>query len=569
MSTPINYRADIDGLRGIAVLAIVLYHSGTFQIRGGFTGVDVFFVISGFLITSILDRELTRGTFSLAGFYERRARRIIPALIATLCLAWLVSFAVLLPHDFKAFSGSLAGAVTFTSNMVFWRDTGYFAAPADTKPLLHTWSLAIEEQFYVLFPLVLVAVHRRGRRATQVVIGLIALCSFSLSLWATYHAPKAAFYLAPMRAWELMLGSLVALEAFPAPARQSTADCLTALGLGLVLCGLFVVSPTSAFPGVVATLPCVGAALIVHGGLRARTAVGALLSWRPLVFIGLISYSLYLLHWPVLVLARYYAIWPLREYQGALLLAGAGGLAVVSWRWIERPFRQPQRSVSYTRLTVAAGAAVVLLLGVAGEGYVTDGFAARYPDYAHRGDTDRVAADNDRRCFLVNQPFADWQGTDCFLSRRGKSVTLLWGDSFSAHLVPGIVNNLGSIDDDILQYSVASCAPILDQENSQHMECRALAEQALTIIKTYAVSKVILACRWELERERYPSFLEGIRRTIAVLQSMGTHVIVVGQTPTFTFSDTRDLEYRMRHRHLSTTTAYAFLAFEPSLFRLQ
>ena len=483
-------------------------------------------------------------------------------LIATLCLAWLASYAVLLPHDFKAFSASVAGAVTFTSNMVFWRDTGYFAAPADTKPLLHTWSLAIEEQFYVLFPLVLVAVHRRGRRATQVVIGLIALCSFSLSLWAMSCAEGGV-----LPGPDASLGAdarFARLEAFPAPARQSTADCLTALGLGLVLCGLFVVSPTSAFPGIVAMLPCVGAALIVHGGLRARTVVGALLSWRPLVFIGLISYSLYLLHWPVLVLARYYAIWPLREYQGALLLAGAGGLAVVSWRWIERPFRLPQRSMSHARLALAAGAAAVLLLGVAGEGYVTDGFAARYPDYAHRGDTDRVPADNDRRCFLVNQPFADWQGTDCFLSRRGKSVTLLWGDSFSAHLVPGIVNNLGSIDDDILQYSVASCAPILDQENSQHMECRALAEQALTIIKTYAVSKVILACRWELERERYPSFFEGIRHTIAVLQSMGTHVIVVGQTPTFTFSDTRDLEYRLRHRHLSTTTAYAFLAFEPS-----
>ena len=211
-----KYRAEIDGLRGLAVLGVVLFHTGVPELSGGFVGVDIFFVISGYLITKILAAEMDAGTFSVRRFYERRIRRIFPALFCVSMVSAIAAALLLLPADLINFGKSLASAALFVSNVFFWRQAGYFDEPSALKPLLHTWSLSVEEQFYIFFPLALALLSRFGQRATRVWLGLFCAISLALSVWAVRNAPSAAFYLGPMRAWELLLGAIVASGAFPA-----------------------------------------------------------------------------------------------------------------------------------------------------------------------------------------------------------------------------------------------------------------------------------------------------------------------------------------------------------------
>ena len=335
-----RYRADIDGLRAIAIVPVVLYHAGFPGLKGGFVGVDVFFVISGFLMASLILSEIDQGAFSLGHFYERRVRRIFPALFATIAASAVAAWLLFMPIEFQYFSRSAMAAALFGSNILFWQESGYFDAAAELKPLLHTWSLAVEEQFYIVFPLLMLVIARFRRQWTGWILCTLLLVSFGLSIWQVESAPVAAFYLLPSRFWELLLGAVLALGLVPRSNSPIVAQALVLVGIILIGVAVFAYDEDTSFPGLSALVPCLGAALVIHG--RAEdTPIGRALSWPPLVFIGLISYSLYLWHWPVIVFQRTDAIFA-PETTGAVKVALVGasiGIAFLSWRFVERPFR--------------------------------------------------------------------------------------------------------------------------------------------------------------------------------------------------------------------------------------
>ncbi|KER37526.1 acyltransferase, partial [Sphingobium indicum F2] len=335
------YRRDIDGLRALAVLPVLFYHVDLWPFSGGFVGVDIFFVISGYLIASIVGRELAEGRFSIADFYARRIRRIFPALFATIAVTIIVGSRILLPLDYRALGLSAAATVLFASNLHFARHSGYFGSAAEEAPLLHTWSLAVEEQFYILFPLLMLCAVRAGGR-TRLLLGAVALLSFGTALLLVDRAPVLAFYLPFPRAWELLAGALLATGLLP-PLRSRWAAQLCALaGLASIGWALFGFSGATVFPGLNALYPVLGAMLILHAG-QGGSAVSRMLGRAVPVAVGRISYSLYLWHWPLVVFWTYRTDgdWRLREQLFIILLSLL--LATLSWRFIEEPFRRARR----------------------------------------------------------------------------------------------------------------------------------------------------------------------------------------------------------------------------------
>jgi peptidoglycan/LPS O-acetylase OafA/YrhL len=357
----IPYRRDIDGLRAIAVLSVIAYHMRRESLPGGYLGVDMFFVLSGFLITSIIWGEIRTGRFSIARFYDRRVRRIMPALLILLMAATPVAAALLLPSDLIGYARSLLATLGFAANVYFWRDTNYFARAAEDKPLLHLWSLGVEEQFYILFPLILALLWRRWPRHAPALIGALTLLSLAANAAALYvGADSTAFFLLPARAWELGIGSLLVLIPPPAPAHAWRNEGIAALGSALVLLGLAAV-PLSA-PLMPAALPAaLGVSMIIWAGRgRGRApAVSRALEAAPLRFTGLISYSLYLWHWPILVFAQYYLVRELEPAEMAAAFVAMVACAAASWLFVEQPFRRSRLSIRTVRWSAAAGAAVL------------------------------------------------------------------------------------------------------------------------------------------------------------------------------------------------------------------
>lgn len=342
-----EYRREIDGLRAVAVIPVILFHAGFSAFSGGFVGVDVFFVISGYLITSIILHEKNSGRFTIAGFYERRARRILPALFLVMLVCVPLAWMWMWPSEVKEFADSLIAVTTFVSNMLFWRERGYFDPIGELKPLLHTWSLAVEEQYYLLFPLFLGLILRTGRRATMVILIATGVASFTLASWMTVSGPGAAFFLLPTRAWEILIGAVIAfllMNAETANWRSSRFVGELAGTAGIVLIGLAVISldETTPFPGLWALLPTVGTGLIIAFA-TARTVLGRLLGTRILVGIGLISYSAYLWHQPMLAFARLRNIADPSTPIILFLCACVFPLAFLSWKFVEVPFRNRQR----------------------------------------------------------------------------------------------------------------------------------------------------------------------------------------------------------------------------------
>jgi peptidoglycan/LPS O-acetylase OafA/YrhL len=300
MGAGLKYRPDIDGLRAVAVILVVMYHLGVGFTKGGFIGVDVFFVISGYLITGIIASEVGSGTYSLLGFYERRVRRLFPALFGVLLFSSCLAYILLFPPELEYFGETLIATTTFLANILFYSGDGYFAGTRDTIPLLHTWSLAVEEQFYLLYPLVLAPLLRRDKGTLcWPIFSLTLLLSFALSLFLVKYDQSAAFYLLPPRAWELLLGCLLALGAIPELRNEKYRQLASIAGLLAILIAAGKIRGTT-FPGWAALVPCVGAAMVIHSGVKGDTIVYRVLSSRYAVFIGLISYSLYLWHWPII-----------------------------------------------------------------------------------------------------------------------------------------------------------------------------------------------------------------------------------------------------------------------------
>src|SRR5579871_2709075 len=392
--TTLKYRPDIDGLRAVAVLSVIAFHAGWKRLEGGFVGVDVFFVISGYLISSIVFSEIASSRYSILGFYERRIRRIFPALFGMLAVASVAAFIYLLPSELVDYAKSMLAATVSASNVYFWQHSGYFDAPL-SKPLQHTWSLAVEEQFYLFFPLFLMVVRKYFPQRLRVSVIALFFISLAASAAVVSHDQQAAFYLPYTRAWELLIGTLLSLGLFPRLQSAWLRNLATLTGMGMIGFSVLFYTQETLFPGLSALVPCVGSALIIGAGEGGASVMGGFLSWRPMVFIGLISYSLYLWHWPVIIMqnmgllvgvasigARYglqlssHRIDMLVEVTVSLLLA------VLSWRFVERPFRNGRLRLTGRPLFALAGTVVCLLVAVSSVAVVSGGFQTRFPQDA-------------------------------------------------------------------------------------------------------------------------------------------------------------------------------------------
>lgn len=365
----IGYRREIDGLRAVALLPVIFFHAGFSAVPGGYVGVDVFFVISGFLITSIIVSEKEAGTFSLVNFYERRVRRIFPALFLTLLLCIPFAWLWLLPRDLKDFSESLVSVPLFSSNFLFWRESGYFDRAAEFKPLIHTWSLAVEEQYYLLFPLFTILIWRLGRKWLVALLVAVFVTSLSLAEWAAYERPSAAFFLLPTRAWELAIGALLALLPAALPIvrwHRAVGEIASIAGLTLIGFSVFAFDAATPFPSVFALLPTLGAALVILFATT-HSIAGRVLGSRLFVGIGLTSFSAYLFHQPILAFARHNSVTGLSTSTLLALCVLTLALAYLSWQFVERPFRRHGAVRRGPLITLASSfSALFIAIGIYG-----------------------------------------------------------------------------------------------------------------------------------------------------------------------------------------------------------
>ena len=520
--TALKYRPDIDGLRGLAVIAVVWFHSGLGGLPGGFTGVDVFFVISGYLITSIIHDRARDGRFSFAYFYKRRFRRIAPALVAVTAASMAAGYALLLPYELEQLSRSSIAALAMSSNIYFWRSTNYFDYADEIVPLLHSWSLGVEEQFYLLFPAAFLLAERLGRG--RLAVAALGIASLVLCLLATAPMPAASFYLLPTRAWELMIGAALSLGMISLPQRATQAAGLA--GLALVLAGFLLVSSNDPFPGWRALLPSVGTALMIAAG--PKSLPGRLLSLKPIVYVGLVSYSFYLWHWPVLVF--------LREWRGDLVLPAAWALSGIgaafllsaaSYRWIEQPARNRATPFRWVLLASLAGAAAVLAasaFALAGKG-----LPQRLPPRV-----DAIAAVHDGYAPLahdcVTGGFAKVQKS-CHFGPPGEPKVLLWGDSHAAAISEGVAEATGQPG---LLVSVAACPPLVDwSDGTNTVMCRSTGARTLRLAESDSHLKmVVLSVHWgTLGDEGGPGAWAAVQHVVDRLNSAGKTVVVVAGVP--------------------------------------
>ena len=489
------YRRDIDGLRAVAVIAVVLFHFGVPGFSGGFVGVDVFFVISGYLITSIIWRQREAGRFSFVEFWARRARRILPALFVLLMAVLVAGWFLMAPKDYEELGRSVRYQVMFASNLLFMRQEGYFDAASDLKPLLHTWSLAVEEQFYIVFPLILTLLSSRFRHWRMALFSLL-LISFGLSVWAVAHHPEKAFFLLPMRAWELLAGAMLAIAPEPKkPLTPAAAQCFSLLGLVLILVAVFGYDKSTPFPGAAALLPVVGVVALIWANEHHRTWVGQVLSTRVMVGLGLISYSWYLWHWPVFVFGSYASVDDFGPVLTAALIALTLILGYLSWRFVETPFRE-RRWLAGRRQILTAAALGIVVLGLAGQALRwTDGLPSRLSEQALQ-----YANASKWRPELMACITDDKSPADTPFCRYGTpdapAQLLVWGDSHATALIPALDASARQYGVNVMLASSAGCLPLQGLEHGER--CAHYNRRVEQTLNAEPVGDVMLVARWSL-----------------------------------------------------------------------
>lgn len=542
-----KYRADIDGLRAIAVLSVVGFHAFPLWIRGGFVGVDIFFVISGFLISSIIISSLEKGTFSFAEFYARRIKRIFPALILVMAACFVFGWFALLPDEYKQLGKHIAAGAGFVSNFFFWQEAGYFDNAAQTKPLLHLWSLGIEEQFYIVWPLLLYFAWE-CRFNFLILAVTIVVISFSFNVSIRHSDPVQDFYSPLTRFWELMMGSILgylmlkkislwenSMQMFRAasgkagttakPAGTLLRNVQSILGALLIGIAVLLVNKERAFPGWWALLPTVGTYLIISAGQHAwlnRT----LLSHRILVWFGLISYPLYLWHWPLLSFVR--ILKSEETPAGEILIAAVLISIVLAWltyRLIEKPIRIGKHSKAKS-ITLTA---LMVVVGYVGYNcYMREGLGFRFPkiiqeltQYKHVDKAGPVDA-----CFLnPEQNYSAFKECESLPNEANKQTLLLWGDSNAGHLYDGYKASFGD-EFNIIMRTASSCPPILNLEFPNRPFCKEINDYIFEFIKKERPNKIVLEAVWnEYDWKK----IEG---TITQLRNIGvTNIDLVGPVP--------------------------------------
>jgi peptidoglycan/LPS O-acetylase OafA/YrhL len=521
-----KYRSDIDGLRATAILPVVCYHAGITLVPGGYVGVDVFFVISGYLICRLINDEIQGGSFTVAGFYKRRVLRLFPALFAMFLATSALAYFYLLPVELKEFSKSQISAVTYVSNLFFALTTGYFDAPAETKPLLHTWSLSVEEQFYIVCPLFMLFCHRFFPKRLNATLAIGALLSFVAAVLVYYRNPTFAFFLTPFRAWELLLGALVGLGFFPAPVTPRFKNVVGILGLALVSAAVFFCSPVTPLP-LATSGACVGSALIIYSSETGISAVGRLLSWRPAVFIGLISYSLYLWHWPIMVFQRSDGVLfgqPSEMAKIGLVLVSIG-VAYLSWKFIETPFRAGMKTISVRTALAGALASMAVVYALAVTAIKLDGAPYRFPRSTVAISSylgyNPAAAFREGSCYLESNR-QSFDAKTCLAKDDAKPNYLLVGDSGAAHLWLGLSSVMPEIN--LMQATASTCRPVLVEITA--FDTRKCPQLMRFVFDDYLVrdkvDKVMLAAAWK--KEDMPK----LAATLDYLKDRGIPTVVFG-----------------------------------------
>jgi len=537
----ISYRSDIDGLRAIAVLAVLIFHAYPTFLRGGFVGVDIFFVISGYLISKVILTTLEQGTFSVADFYSRRIRRIFPALITVLACCLMFGWNTMLAEDLALLAKHVLGGATFVSNFVLWSEVGYFDKDSVLKPLLHLWSLGIEEQFYVVWPLLLWAGWRL-RIPLLLVVALVGLASFAINMVGVHVHPVETFYSPLSRGWELIAGAVLACLASDscrggiarsprlsviASTFGTARACsvISIVGFLFIVYAIIRIKETLPFPGKWALFPTIGTCLIIAAGSRAWVN-RVLLSSRLMIAIGLISFPLYLWHWPLLTFARSAYPEGLSWFARLGLLAASVVLATITYLYIEKPFRSGSR----TRVKVfALCASMCVAAGIAGGIFKAGDLAARYPEIIQRATEYDLegfrSAMRNRVCFMDTGQDAAQYAKEC-VDEGAMPLWVLWGDSGAAAIYSGLRGlSDRSAQFRLGQFTSSRCAPMVGF-SGVNTACKGNNQWTIDKIRELVPDTVILAAMWgEYDKSLLSS-------TVKQLQGAGVRrVVLMGPSP--------------------------------------
>lgn len=537
-----TYRAEIDGLRALAVLPVILFHAGFEWFSGGFVGVDVFFVISGYLITTILIEDIENNRFSIVGFYERRARRILPALFFVMLVCVPFAWLWMMPSQMKDFSQSLVAVSLFVSNILFWRESGYFDAAAEEKPLLHTWSLAVEEQYYILFPIFLMLAWRFGKNRVFWMIVVMAAISLLLSEWGWRNEATANFYLAPTRAWELFAGSIAAFIVQKRGVQKN--GMLAAIGLLAIIFSIFAYDKLTPFPSVYALAPVLGVMLIVLYAEK-DTITARLLSNKLFVGIGLISYSAYLWHQPLFAFARIRML----EHPSLLLMSALSLISLLiayfSWRYIEKPFRNKdyitrKEVFKYSIFGIAAFSILGLssLDATVSKLKFSDKFIDSMKYQTHWKGWESCAL----------QIPSITNGGCKIIDVRNAPELLVIGDSHAGHLAAGFFNLAHDYEMNVAMMTRAGCFPGIDNNENYLVKCQsdfirfaldyAAREESIkaVVLSGYANSKVyggrLVDGKTTLnEPERISLLANGLHNAVQKMLNVNKRVYIISDNP--------------------------------------
>lgn len=554
----VRYRPEIDGLRALAVLMVVFFH-GHLGFPGGYIGVDIFFVISGFLITSLIINDLEVGKFTLTSFWERRVRRIMPAMFVMIFTTLVVGWFLLLPADYARLGRAAAWQGVFGANFNFWINTGYFEGHAAEQPLLHTWSLAVEEQFYMVVPLLFLGLFRvqelRSRNKMLLVFSVGIAVSLAISIYAAQRYPVAAFYLLPSRAWELLCGAVVALIPVAGlPRSRLLREACSTIGLVGILLPCWFYNKTTPFPGLAAIPPVLGTALFILASTNDPRStcfnlpiVARLLSMRPIVFIGLISYSLYLWHWPLFAFSSYLELAPKSLTYRLSIVLVSFVFAVLSWRYVETPFRKRIICTRAPKMFAVGGGSILATVTIGAVLIYGDGIPLRLPDEAIKyanakkemGGIHELTADDIQKGQLIRIGNPD---------PHAKINLLLWGDSHGMVASPAFDLFLKGKELAGLQATASGTAPVLagaywQNDATSRQKAIAFNNAVFRYIRENHIQNVILIGRWEYYDDDKGNIAldTALISTISQLVAVNAHPWVMLQVPSFHFNVPRAL----------------------------